>query len=913
MDIKNCILTLNIYTSKGNTETVQISIPQGESENLDTIVEELFKQHKADFDKIQKAVNIGVNNSQDAISWTKEDIKDGKAIANYSISSIQRLLKGQNARYDVDQYIEKLNKLGYKDIDTTNILLVDSSYEACGFYENGLVVISPKGFRSYLEFLCVRENLMHKSEDTTIEQNRLKQREAIVDILYKLPEISEKFVSLQRDSKIMDLIDDVKGKNKDQITDANILKFLNIYYLDYFSKRLLAKTGIVDDFKELAKDDGTLYIDPFDTDIQSADVKAFIKLFMKDGKMPETLTLKLSELTEEKFPLFKEFENNIQALVQYINREMKGNHFFDIDYVAGDNVIFKTTGILPSIENEAINTYYFGKVVEVVKSIGNTHIIKINDKYYISDYIPAGISDAKQMKQLQLKLDSQELKRDFRNGTDSYPTALYRLQQYLKSKTMSSISPALSFEQVTTTVTEEPETKELETEEQETEQTNTEETDGKNIKKDGKKTKKVLQIKASKMPDIFRFVGRGLVLEKLPRIISDSLRSLKSYDKLRTILLNPNMTDSATKAIWGFIYNGSDYNKVSKQLSEVLKTDEDLIIFFQVYNKFSQKFKQKDGKQINIQYRIIEESVKFLKNNPLKVYEAKRLKDDTYSVQVVKAPIDKATSDPIPLFQTKYKNLRVEMMNLAEVITERFGIPVICITTEDIKKYKGIYEKSKAFIYNNRIYINVDKANTESLMHEFGHLILQKIKVTPSSSELYYKFMDLIEELRNAEDTEANAAFKREVQKFESSSRARMDVNEELFVYLFGEIVTGHYRKMINQSMKDVDDSDIIALTSAYKTAIGSLFQVSDTSAIDSTSITSLLNITLGQLKDLGAQSLSDKKAVQDLKIKGKLKNANLTNLKTREMSDIRKISNLIEELIKEDVNGNQLLIEECI
>ena len=84
---------------------------------------------------------------------------------------------------------------------------------------------------------------------------------------------------------------------------------------------------------------------------------------------------------------------------------------------------------------------------------------------------------------------------------------------------------------------------------------------------------------------------------------------------------------------------------------------------------------------------------------------------------------------------------------LANKLSTLYGMPIISLTTEELmQEIPNVPEISisKAFIYNNNIYINTDNATLDSKVHELLHLFFGSMKYI--NSDLYY---DIVSKAQN--------------------------------------------------------------------------------------------------------------------------------------------------------------------
>jgi hypothetical protein len=81
-----------------------------------------------------------------------------------------------------------------------------------------------------------------------------------------------------------------------------------------------------------------------------------------------------------------------------------------------------------------------------------------------------------------------------------------------------------------------------------------------------------------------------------------------------------------------------------------------------------------------------------------------------------------------------------------------------------------------AFIYQGDIYVNEDIAGTDSKVHELLHVLMGAMKF--KNPELYANMVSIVENLENYNDLVA-----------QYPNRARMDINEEIFVTEYAKMI----------------------------------------------------------------------------------------------------------------------------
>jgi hypothetical protein len=149
------------------------------------------------------------------------------------------------------------------------------------------------------------------------------------------------------------------------------------------------------------------------------------------------------------------------------------------------------------------------------------------------------------------------------------------------------------------------------------------------------------------------------------------------------------------------------------------------------------------------------------------------------------------------------------MNHVIDKLQTQYGIKVNSITDSELESDKWNMliphdKAAKAFVFNNEIYINVDRATKDSLIHEMMHLLIGSIRFNNPS--LYQKLIDSAESFANYEDMARTMR-----------GKTRNSLNEELFVeeiakYLAGldsqiKVLSEQELHEINYNVKRVLDS----------------------------------------------------------------------------------------------------------
>lgn len=152
-------------------------------------------------------------------------------------------------------------------------------------------------------------------------------------------------------------------------------------------------------------------------------------------------------------------------------------------------------------------------------------------------------------------------------------------------------------------------------------------------------------------------------------------------------------------------------------------------------------------------------------------------------VSIEKRPTDEYK--PIKEWHTPDSEVYMQgVLNYAiDRLNSLYGIKVNSISDEDLEseEWKDIIPRdsiAKGFIYNGNIYINVDRATPDTLLHEMMHLLIGSLRF--NNPQLY---LNLINTAENFE------SYKYRVEEFPSKSRN--DINEEIFVTELGKYLAG--------------------------------------------------------------------------------------------------------------------------
>lgn len=138
---------------------------------------------------------------------------------------------------------------------------------------------------------------------------------------------------------------------------------------------------------------------------------------------------------------------------------------------------------------------------------------------------------------------------------------------------------------------------------------------------------------------------------------------------------------------------------------------------------------------------------------------------------------------------------------LLDRLTDLYGIKFNRVTSSElrVRGFKDIIPDAtrvNAFILNGEIYINTDNASDDAPIHELSHMLLGSLKST--DYDLYSALVNSVESLDNYDSR---------LEEF--PNRARMDVNEEIFVDLFAKHFTENLELPVDVNLMDRAEYEI--------------------------------------------------------------------------------------------------------
>lgn len=264
--------------------------------------------------------------------------------------------------------------------------------------------------------------------------------------------------------------------------------------------------------------------------------------------------------------------------------------------------------------------------------------------------------------------------------------------------------------------------------------------------------------------DFKNFIVESLGYEEYSRGYSIILDNINTPEKIALFVMglnNPN------------IGKGKSFNKNST--SEI------------------EKLARKIGKVNNYRYYIVESS-------------------DGKTTKVLK--VDNESKESI---RKEPKRPVIQLWNAAsKVLGKKLGIDIQVLTEPEEGK-----ENAKAYIKGNKVYINVQKANSGDLFHEYVHILMAYLKNTPEYKDRYRELLNTIWELGK------NDLKRKEIEESEFYKNYSIeDKMEEYFVEKFGNWIKNNakedFRNIFSKSNIIKKGSSIFSSTTPITELYGS-------------------------------------------------------------------------------------------
>lgn len=474
-------------------------------------------------------------------------------------------------------------------------------------------------------------------------------------------------------------------------------------------------------------------------------------------------------------------QSEVETIQEVNNRITKGS-YFDIEFIGEKEIIFRKTKGKPLFSFDVINTEYYGELVEPVATVSGYNIVKHQDRYYVSDKIITTVEDLSG------------------SGSPTFNAAAGLIRYKLQNDSLSLTD----------------------------------------LRQKVKLGSTAIESRSRKYKPGDRFIATDVSLKAVALLTGDKKLASMTYDQF--------MTEMETSPLWKRVL--SNLQAQEYDIREILSTPEkvetfiqlraqfrDMEIYKQVYNNKNPRIDTPE--KIEYETLLSKQALDIVKNAKEIVYEIVEKNGNKYLVK----PLE--VNDRIPLYSKQSRSFKSELLTISEYLNKNFGVKTNLVTTEDIAKdFKKIIPNAgrvNAFIFNNEIYVNVDKATTADSLHEFAHIVMGTIK--RNNPELYYGLLQRIEELPD---------YNLRLSRFDGDKRARTDLNEEIFVDTFGE----YFSKVSNPWFND-KTLGMKELGEKFKQGTKKMLQTGD--SISDETVGRLLNMSVNDIMTEFGSTLAER------------------------------------------------------
>lgn len=471
---------------------------------------------------------------------------------------------------------------------------------------------------------------------------------------------------------------------------------------------------------------------------------------------------------------------SIVETVQEINNRITKGSYFDIEFMGEKEIVFRKTKGKPLFSLDVINTEYYGELVEPVATINGYNIVKHKDRYYVSDKIVTTVEDLPG------------------SGFPTFNRAAGLVKYNLLNDKLSLTD----------------------------------------LRQKVKLGSSAIESRSRKYKPGDRFTALDIPLKVTTLLAGDKKLASMTYDQF--------MTEMETSPLWRRVLNNlQDYN-----IREILSTPERVETFIQLraqmrdMETYRQAYNNKNPRidtpeKIEYETLLSKQALDMISNAKEIVYEITEKNGNKYLVK----PLE--INDKVPLYSRQPRSFKSELITISEYLGKNFGVKTNLVTTSDIARdFKKIIPNAgrvNAFIFNNEIYINVDKATAADSLHEFAHVVMGTIK--RSNPKLYYGLLQRIEELPD---------YNLRLGRFDGDKRARTDLNEEIFVDAFGE----YFAKVSNPWFND-KALGMKELGEKFKQGTKKMLQTGDN--INDETVGRLLNMSINEIMAEFGSTLADR------------------------------------------------------
>ena len=289
-------------------------------------------------------------------------------------------------------------------------------------------------------------------------------------------------------------------------------------------------------------------------------------------------------------------------------------------------------------------------------------------------------------------------------------------------------------------------------------------------------------------------------------------------------------------------------------IKEILNSDEKLQVF--IYKTYTTIYDSQIAPEDKVA-RILK-ILDVIKNADIALYtySYEIIKDDKNKEKARHTYTPKILALDNPIIKKTPKSFKTDLIGIVNNFSNYYGNDKIkLVTSKEIKSNQNFsnidnINHAKAFIYEGIIYVNVDKANTGDLAHEYMHLFLAYLR-----QQDFKKYTELVNLVINLPD------YDKRLLRFQNfkDTRSRADLNEEILVTILGEFVTKNLR--YSNIIPEENFSD--EFLKQIKTAFSKIFSLENTSLID-------LSSSIGDLIDNFSSAYKENSNFKDDAIKSR-------------------------------------------
>lgn len=503
--------------------------------------------------------------------------------------------------------------------------------------------------------------------------------------------------------------------------------------------------------------------------------------------------------------------------VQLLNNKIEYGPYFEIKFIGKKEILFKKAKRKPLAEMTVVNSEYYGESVTPVATINGYNIVEYDGKYFISDKIITTVEDL---------------------GDRAF-NSLNQARGYIEY-TVSRDSIAL--------------------------------TGYRNQVKQGN----TFESRRKDLNVGDRFVVTDVKLGKYGNYPGNKILSSWNYGEF--------FSKMKEHPLWKHVVNNLAKDGIS--IENILTTPEKIETFLALQDKLADKERYKELYNRNTPRIDTPEKIEYSTNLAKAaldvIQNAKEAIYEIVSKNGTKYGVERVSKESIPVYTKKTASFKQELVVISEYLQNNFGVKTNLLTAREISdQFKSIIpnaNRANAFIYNNEIYINIDKATTADALHEYAHIVMGTIK--QSKPDLYYGLLDKIEE---------HPLYSLKLQAYKGDKRARTDLNEEIFVDIFGEYCARRMNPWFNDKTVQLDE-----LKEKFKQGTQKMLQTGDD--ISGESAGRLLHMSINDIMGEFGSTLSEK-------------DPEAFNMDLAYQS--RVVSNLISKLMSSN-NPDTNLIENC-